>query len=71
MGCRTVKTIKGRRYLYYSYYLDGKKMQEYCGIDGTREADGKAMRCALRELKGKRKEVDERIADINEEIGNL
>ena len=61
MGCTTVKTVKGRDYLYYSYYLDGKKMQSYCGIVGTPISRQKALDFEIIELKTQKKHLSETI----------
>ena len=62
----TTKTVKGKQYLYYSYYDsdEQKKKEIYCGQFDTKEAKRKALEAELEYLKKQRKELIEKISKI-------
>ena len=62
----TTKTVKGKQYLYYSYYDsdEQKKKEIYCGQNDTKEAKRKALEFELEQLKKQRKELTEKISEI-------
>lgn len=71
MGCQTVKTIKGHKYLYYSYYSNGKKIQEYCGLDGTLNARKKVLACTFKDLYVQKKDLSNEMRHIKVEMAKL
>lgn len=68
----TTKTVKGKQYLYYSYYdPEGQKKKEiYCGQSGTQEAKRKALEAELEYLKKQRKELFQKINEIESKLKN-
>lgn len=62
----TTKTVKGKQYLYYSYYdpNEQKKKEIYCGQNDTKEAKRKALELELEQLKKLKKEINEKISKI-------
>lgn len=64
MGSVAVKRVKGRDYLYYIYYENGQKRNAYCGLASKQESKRKALDFEIAELRGQRKNLAERIRDL-------
>jgi hypothetical protein len=66
----TTKTVKGKQYLYYSYYNsdEQKKKEVYCGQSGTQEAKRKALELELVQLRNQRKELIQKINEIETKL---
>jgi hypothetical protein len=62
----TTKTVKGKQYLYYSYYDsdEQKKKEIYCGQCDTKEAKRKALEFELEQLKKQKKKLLEKISKL-------
>jgi hypothetical protein len=62
----TTKTVKGKQYLYYSYYDpdEQKKKEIYCGQSDTKEAKQKALEIELEQLKKQKKALVKKILKI-------
>jgi len=66
----STKTVKGKKYLYFTYYDQkaGKKKEIYCGLSNTVEAKSKALELELKHLKENKKEITEKISDVETEL---
>lgn len=66
----TTKNVKGKRYLYYSYYdTDERKKKEiYCGGVDTKEANRKALETELEYLRKQKKNLNDRIKEIESQL---
>jgi len=69
----TTKTVKGKQYLYYSYYDpdEQKKKEIYCGQSDTKEAKRKALEFELEQLKNQRKELVQKINEIEMKLAKI
>lgn len=63
-----VREIKGNKYLYYTYYEDGKKQEVYCGLASSSEAKRKALEVELEQLKQQKKNLTDKIIDIENKL---
>ncbi|MBI5146781.1 MAG: hypothetical protein HZA84_06125 [Thaumarchaeota archaeon] len=59
-----IREIRGNKYLYFTYYEDGKKQEVYCGLASSSEAKRKALQSELDYLKRQKKELIEKISKI-------
>ena len=66
----TTKNVKGKKYLYYSYYDpdEQKKKEIYCGGVDTDEAKKKALESELEYLKKQKQELAEKIKDVESRL---
>ncbi len=64
MATTVIKTIRAKKYLYYSYYDNGKKCERYCGIASSVLSEKKALQFKLEHLKNQKKNISEKIAEI-------
>ena len=62
------KNVKRGRYMYYAYYVDGKKVEKYCGPAGRPESGLKALRFELEDLEGQKAALADRIAEVKGRI---
>lgn len=69
----TTKTVKGKQYLYYSYYDadEQKKKEIYCGQSDTKEAKQKALEAELDQLKKQRKELVQKINELETKLTRI
>jgi hypothetical protein len=68
MGSRNVKTIKGKDYLYYIVSEDGKKRAIYCGLATESETEKKALKLELEQLKQQKKNLNEKMIEIENKL---
>ena len=68
MAGTITKTVKGRRYVYFEYFEDGKTVQKYCGLEGSDSGRLKALEFEYEYFKGKRDALNERLDKIKAEI---
>lgn len=61
MGCRNIKTVKGRQYLYYVVSQGTDKKALYCGAVGKKESTQKALAFEIKELRSRKKMISMRI----------
>ena len=61
MGSIIVKTIKGRKYLYFVHYVDKKKIEKYCGPALKSESQKKVTQLAIEVLKKQKRVLTARI----------
>jgi seryl-tRNA synthetase len=66
-----IREIKGNKYLYYTYYNDGKKQEVYCGLASSVEAKRKALEIELEQLKKQRKKLVEKIAETESKLDKI
>lgn len=66
----TTKNVKGKQYVYYSYYdtNEQKKKEIYCGGIGTKEAKQKALESELEYLKKQKQDLVEKIRQIESQL---
>jgi hypothetical protein len=64
------KTVKGKQYLYYSYYDsdEQKKKEIYCGGVDTKEAKRKALEAELEYLKKQKHELVDKIREVESRL---
>lgn len=69
----TTKTVKGKQYLYYSYYDpdEQKKKEIYCGQSGTQEAKKKALQTELEYLKNQKHALLQKISEIEVKLNKI
>jgi hypothetical protein len=69
----TIKTVKGKQYLYYSYYDpdEQKKKEIYCGQSDTKEAKKKALQLELEQLKKQKQVTLQKIIRIEYELNKI
>jgi hypothetical protein len=69
----TTKTVKGKRYLYYSYYDsdEQKKKEIYCGGIDTKEAKRKVLEAELEYLKKQKQDLVEKISEIETKLSSI
>lgn len=68
MGSRNIKNIKGKDYLYYVVSEDGKKRAIYCGLASSKEAEQKALKLELTQLKEQKKNLSKKVLDIENKL---
>lgn len=71
MGSTTIKVVKGREYLYYVYYENGQKKNVYCGLASKPESKKKAMKLELEQLKNQKKNLSQKVVEIEYRIKSL
>ena len=71
MGSTTIKVVKGREYLYYVYYDNGQKKNTYCGLASKPESKKKAMKLELEQLKNQKKNLSQKVVEIESRIKSL
>lgn len=69
----TTKTVKGKQYLYYSYYdpQEQKKKEIYCGQSDTKEAKRKALEAELEYLKKQKSTLVQKIAETESKLNKF
>jgi formate-dependent nitrite reductase cytochrome c552 subunit len=68
MGSRNIKTIKGKEYLYYIVSEDGVKRAIYCGLASSKDAEQKALKLELEQLKEQKKNLSEKMIEIENKL---
>lgn len=56
-----IKTVKGKKYMYYAYYVNRKKHEKYCGVASSRSAKKKALQFELIHLREQKKHLTKRL----------
>lgn len=62
MGTQIVRARNGKKYLYYAYYDDGKRLEMYCGLAGTTESEKKAFKYEIEELTKQKQIITKKLA---------
>ena len=68
MAGTITKTVKGRRYVYFEYFKDGKTVQKYCGPEGSRQARIKSLEIEYLLLEKRQTNITERMEAIKKEM---
>ena len=68
MAGTITKTVKGRRYVYFEYFEDGKTVQKYCGPEGSRQARIKSLEIEYLLLEKRQTNITERMGAIKKEM---
>ena len=71
MAGTITKTVKGRRYVYFEYFEDGKTVQKYCGPEGSRQARIKSLEIEYRLLEKRQMIIAERMASVKREMESM
>lgn len=71
MGCRNIKTVKGRQYLYYVVSNGTGKKALYCGAVNKKESTQKALKFEIIELKDRKKKIVRRICEREQELQKI
>ncbi len=50
MGSQIIRKRKDKKYLYYAYYDDGKRKEQYCGLVSDPKSKNKAIQFEIEEL---------------------
>ena len=58
------KTVKGKKYLYFSYYENGIKTETYCGLASNAQSEKKALQFELEHLKEQKKNLSRKVIEI-------
>ena len=57
MASVVTKTVLGRRYVYYSYYNNGKKKEKYCGVESESSTERKIVLTQIEHIRDQRKSL--------------
>ncbi len=66
-----IREIKGNKYLYYTYYEDGKKKEVYCGLASSSEAKRKALEAELEYLKKQKGTLLQKITETESKLSKI
>ncbi len=58
------KIVKGKEYLYFTHYSNGKKTETYCGLASDKQSKKKALQFELDHLKEQKKRLSQKIVEI-------
>ena len=65
MGSTTIKKVKDKEYLYYSYYdSNKKKVSAYCGPASDPKSKKKAIEFEIEELQSQKDGISTRIKEL-------
>lgn len=69
----TTKNVKGKRYIYYSYYDtdEQKKKEIYCGGIDTKEGKKKALEYELEYFKKQKQDLIKKIKKTESQLSRL
>ena len=65
------KNVRGKKYIYFEYFKDGKTIQKYCGPEGSAKSKKTALQFQYILLKGKRDELIQQMKMIKEELKKI
>ncbi len=71
VGSTTTKIIKGNEYLYYVYYENRKKKEVYCGLSSDVKSEKKALQFELEKLKEQKKNLSQKVVEIETKMKSL
>ncbi len=71
MGSRNLKTNKGRKYLYYVISENGEKRAIYCGLASKPESEKRALKLELEEIKKQKRNLSQKVIEIESKIKEL
>ena len=65
------KTVKGKEYLYFTHYDNGKKTETYCGLASNKQSEKKALQFEIEHLKEQKKSLSKKMFEIESKIKEL
>ena len=71
MGSRNLKTIKGKKYLYYIISENGKKRAIYCGLASKIESEKKTLELELQYLKLQKKDLTQKVVMVERQLKKM
>ena len=66
-----IREIKGNKYIYYTYYEDGKKQEVYCGLASNPESKRKALETELEYLKKQKVTLLQKISETESKLSKI
>lgn len=68
-----IKKVKGKQYIYYTYYdtEEQKKKEIYCGGIDTKDAKRRVLEAELEYLKKQKQELVQKINDAESKLNKL
>lgn len=66
-----VREIKGNKYLYFTYYENGKKQEVYCGLASDMKSKRKALETELEYLKKQKNVLSEKIQEVELKLSKI
>ena len=66
-----IREIKGNKYLYYTYYENGKKQEIYCGLASNPESKRKALEAELEYLKKQKGTLLQKINETESKLNKI
>ena len=71
MATTVIKTVRNKKYLYYSYYENGKKCEKYCGLAFDVQSKKKVLQFELEHLKEQKKNLTQKVIEVESKIKSL
>ena len=68
---KSTRTVKGKDYLYYIHYENGIKKTVYCGLSSKSESKRKAMKLEIESIKEQKRELSEKVIELESKIKSL
>lgn len=68
MATTVIKTVKDKKYLYFSYYENGGKREKYCGLASNKQSEKKALQFELEYLKEQKKNLSQKVIEIENKL---
>jgi|APSaa5957512535_1039671.scaffolds.fasta_scaffold44203_2 hypothetical protein len=68
MATTVIKTVKDKKYLYFSYYETGEKREKYCGLASDKQSKKKALQFELEHLKEQKNNITQKIIEIEQKL---
>jgi len=71
MATTVIKTVRNKKYMYYSYYDNGKKYEKYCGLASDTQSKKKLLQFELEHLKEQKKSLSQKVIETESKIKSL
>lgn len=71
MATTVIKTIKDKKYLYFSYYDNGKKCERYCGLASKPKSEKIALQFELEYVKEQKRNLTQEVFRIEKKLDNM
>ena len=71
MASVVTKTILGKRYVYYSYYNNGKKKEKYCGVEYEPSTERKIVQIQIEHIREQRKSLLQESKSLENKLKRL
>lgn len=59
-----IKKVNGKNYVYFIHYLQGKKVDVYCGAESKSESRKKALVLEIKEIKKQMNNLNEKMLEL-------